>query len=319
MIYSIRNLANIIFKIKGSSKSRRNLFLSISVLLAGVFFLDIMGVFIKYLGETYTPTFLAVARNFFGFLPIFIMLFISKNQKTASVRISRTSFGLILIRGLSITGAQFCFYLALIKLEFATASTLAFAGPFFLTALSIPILGAKVGIWRWSAVILGFFGIILIMGVGSDVFTIYAFLPLGAALGYAISSVIVKLFPVELPTAKIQFNSQIFTIISAATLMYFFDGYTPINSVIDLVLIAVMGFSGGLGVICLITAYRMSEPSIVAPFEYFGIPLAILLGWIFFAEFPISQLFPGVLLIFAAGIMIIWREEKNKESKSTKI
>ncbi|MEE2773999.1 MAG: DMT family transporter [Pseudomonadota bacterium] len=314
MTYSLRNLANITFKIREPTKSRRNLFSAILILLTGIFFLDIMGVFIKHLGQTYSPTFLAVARNLFGFLPILVMLLLSKNDNHSKIKLSHTSFSLIFVRGLSITGAQFCFYLALVNLEFATASTLAFAGPFFLTALSIPILGAKVGIWRWGAVVLGFIGIILIMGVGSDLFSVYALLPLGAACGYALSSVVVKLFPSELPTVKIQFNSQIFTIISAIALMYLFDGYTTINSVFDLILIALMGISGGLGVICLISAYRMTEPSIIAPFEYFGIPLAIFLGWIFFSEFPFSQLFPGVLLIFAAGIIIIWREEKIKNA-----
>ena len=57
----------------------------------------------------------------------------------------------------------------------------------------------------------------------------------------------------------------------------------------------------------------MTEPSIIAPFEYFGIPLSIFLGWAFFEEFPISKLFPGVFFIVGAGILIIWREEKNSQ------
>jgi drug/metabolite transporter (DMT)-like permease len=103
------------------------------------------------------------------------------------------------------------------------------------------------------------------------------------------------------------------TLFSALILLIIFSGYTPIISVIDFLLLATMGVMGGCGVICLISAYRMTDPSIIAPFEYFGIPLSIYLGWAVFNEFPISKLFPGVLFIVLAGIIIIWREEKNKK------
>ncbi len=316
MIYTLRNIANISIKVKGSLTSNRNFFLNLGLLLTGVFLLDLMGVFIKILGTDYSPTFLAVARNLFGFLPVLIIIIISNGIVSRGPKLSRKSFLLIALRGTSIAGAQFCFYLALIMLEFATATTLAFASPFFLTALSIPILKAKVGLWRWSAVVLGFVGILLIMGIGKDIFSIYALLPIGAAFGYALSSVTVKLFPEELSTVRIQYNTQIITFLAAIALMFFLGGASRVNSTTDFGLIALMGASGGLGVICLISAYRALEPGLLAPFEYFGIPLAILLGWLFFSEFPISQLFPGVILIFAAGAIIIWRENR-KDSKTS--
>ncbi len=311
MTYSLRNLANISFKIRGSINNNNKFFSAICLLLTGVLFLDIMGVFIKYLGTTYSPTFLAVARNIFGFLPIIIVFLLSKNIPISTFRVSKRSFLFIIIRGLSIAGAQFSFYLALHTLEFATASTLAFASPFFLTALSIPLLRSQVGFWRWSAVIIGFTGIILIMGVGSDIFSVYSLLPICAAFGYALSSVIVKLFPDELPTSIIQFNTQIITLLAAVSLLFLFNGLETINSIVDFILITTMGISGGLGVICLISAYRTLEPGLLAPFEYFGIPLSIILGWLFFNEFPISQLFPGVFFIFLAGFIIIWRENRK--------
>jgi drug/metabolite transporter (DMT)-like permease len=158
---------------------------------------------------------------------------------------------------------------------------------------------------------IGFAGIILIMGVGKDIFSIYALLPITAAFGYAISSVTVKLFPEELSTAQIQFGTQVITLIAAIFFMLASGGFSPIYSFVDLLLIALMGTSGGLGVICLISAYRTLEPSILAPFEYFGIPLSIILGWIFFSEFPLSQLFPGVIFILVAGALIIWRENRT--------
>ena len=98
-------------------------------------------------------------------------------------------------RGLSIVFAQGCFYLSIMNLEYATAATLVFATPIFLTALSVPLLGNMVGPWRWFAVLFGFLGIVIIVKPGSDIFSVYALLPVGAAFGYALSSVLVKLFP----------------------------------------------------------------------------------------------------------------------------
>ena len=283
------------------------------VLCLGITLLGIMGAIIKHLGEFYSPTLLAVARNIFGFAPVLLILIITNKTKSIFSLAGEKNMLLLIIRGVSIAVAQFCFYLALMKLEFATASTLVFAGPLFLTALSVPILGAKVGVWRWTAVIIGFLGIILIMDIGTDLFNIFALLPLTAAFGYALSSVLVKLFSSEVPTAQIQLYTQAITLFSASALLIMLSGYTPIVSMTDFFLISLMGISGGCGVLCLISAYRMTEPSIIAPFEYFGIPLSIFLGWAFFEEFPISKLFPGVFFIVGAGILIIWREEKNSQ------
>ena len=284
--------------------------------MLGITLLGIMGGIIKHLGESYSSTFLAVARNIFGFVPVLMILIITKKTKSIFSLTGKKNTFLLILRGGSIACAQFCFYLALMKLEFATASTLVFAGPLFLTALSVPILGATVGVWRWAAVVIGFFGIVLIMDVGTNLFNVFALLPLGAAFGYALSSVLVKLFNSEVSSSLIQLYTQTITLVSAIVLLLAFSGYTPILSISDFFLIALMGIGGGCGVLCLITAYRMTEASIIASFEYFGIPVSIFLGWAFFAEFPMSKLFPGVFFIVGAGLLIIWREGKNNQGKN---
>ena len=315
MAYSLRGLPTMNQEMKKSFKFQNNGIAAIIILLIGVFLLDTMGALIKMLSSSYSTTSLAVARNVFGFIPIFLVLVLFNKSQAFKVKISKKSTLLVFTRGFSITAAQFCFYLALTKLEFATASTLVFAGPLFLTALSIPLLKVSVGIYRWSAVIIGFIGIILIMGIGKDIFTRYALLPLGAAFGYALSSITVKLFPAEMPTAQIQMYTQVTTLFGAIILLVVTSSYTPVLSFSDAFYIFSMGIIGGVGVICLITAYRMTEPSLIASFEYFGIPFSIILGWIFFNELPISRLFPGVFLIIGAGTIIIWREKiKNNHS-----
>lgn len=86
--------------------------------------------------------------------------------------------------------------------------------------------------------------------------------------------------------------------------------FPPIGSINDLYLFALMGFCGGVGVLCLVISYRLADPSSVSVFEYFGIPVSFVLGWLFFTEAPFSTLFPGVLLIIGAGLLIIFRERR---------
>ena len=137
-------------------------------------------------------------------------------------------------RGLSIVFAQGCFYLSIMNLEYATAATLVFATPIFPTALSVPLLGNKVGSMEVVSVLFGFLGIVIIVRPGSDIFSIYALLPVGAAFGYALSSVLVKLFPKEVHTTNIQLYTQLTTLILAIIIAGFTFSFSYIESFYDL-------------------------------------------------------------------------------------
>jgi drug/metabolite transporter (DMT)-like permease len=74
-----------------------------------------------------------------------------------------------------------------------------------------------------------------------------------------------------------------------------------------------MGCFGGTAVLFLVVSYRMTEQSNLAPFSYFGIPLAFVMGWLFFNEAPWSTLFPGAILIAAGGLLIVFRERSRRK------
>jgi drug/metabolite transporter (DMT)-like permease len=178
----------------------------------------------------------------------------------------------------------------------------------FITALSIPVLGHHVGIWRWSAIIIGFVGVITIMQPFEDGFVWFMALPVTAAFFYAVSSILVRFFPPEVPSAAIQFNQQVLTCMIALAALLIFQQPVPVTSVNDGLLFVLVGIFGGTGVMCIVIAYRLADPSSVSPFEYFGIPISFCLGWLFFAEAPFGDLFPGILFIVSAGILIMVRE-----------
>ena len=224
--------------------------------------------------------------------------------------INKHHLKIIMIRSIAVLVAQFSYYTALTKIEFATATTLGFTSPLFVTLLSIPLLGHQIGLVRFAAIIIGFLGVTAIFQPFDDSFTFWMMLPVLAGFGYGLSSVLVRLIPDEVPSAAVQISQQLLTCILGFCFLVSFDEITPILAITDLYLFVLMGFCGGIGVLCLVISYRLADPASVSVFEYFGIPISFILGWLFFTEAPFSTLFPGVLLIIGAGLLIIFRERR---------
>ena len=292
----------------------KNLISAIAVLLFGVFVFDLMGILVRMLGGTYPIFQVTIFRNFFGIIPPILLIW--RFGDFASLRaLNRPKFHLILlIRTFCVLSAQYCFYTALTKIEFATACALGFTGPLFITALSIPLLGHRVGLWRWCAIGIGFVGMLTVLKPFDASFSGYMIYPIIAAFGYAVSSLLVRIYPTHIPSASIQFTQQICTCLLAVACLYIFETATPLESAKDAWLFLLMGVFGGTGVMCLVIAYRMADPSSLSPFEYFGIPFSFTLGWLFFSEAPYDDLFPGILFIIIAGLIIIYRERRMKQA-----
>lgn len=284
---------------------------AILIALAALFCFDSMALVVKLLIADYSAQQLSVYRNLAGVPPCLLLLFVSRDWRAGGRRLLMPAWRLALLRGVFIAGAQFLFYSSLAHMEFATASTLAFATPLFITAMSAPILGDKVGVWRWSAVLIGFLGVVLVMEPGGELFAWRALLPIGAAFFYASSVIVLRLMPAAESSALINLYqlvgaTAVATLICAAT-----EGFAPLARTSDLWWILLMGIAGSLGVLLLVIAYRMTQPSNLAPFEYFGIVISFALGWIFFGEAPFDRLIPGVFLIAGGGLLIVWRQRRR--------
>ena len=287
-----------------------NLFRAVAIILFGIVAFDMMAVTVRMLGDEYPILQISVLRNMFGIIPAFLLLITGPGLSSLRRILNNLHMKIIMIRSIAVLVAQFSYYTALTKIEFATAATLGFTSPFFVTLLSIPLLGHKIGFVRFASIIIGFLGVTAIFQPFNESFTFWMLLPVLAGLGYGLSSVLVRLIPDEVPSAAIQISQQLLTCILGFCFLISFDEIKPIGSINDLYLFALMGFCGGVGVLCLVISYRLADPSSVSVFEYFGIPVSFILGWLFFTEAPFSTLFPGVLLIIGAGLLIIFRERR---------
>lgn len=279
-------------------------------LLCALTLFDGMGLIIKHLSPRYSAAELSAWRNTFGLIPSLVVLYASRDWHAKGRIWKLRQWRMALSRGLILTVAQFSFYLSLGLLTFATASTITYANSLFAVALAVPLLGEKVGWIRWSAVLVGFVGVVWIVRPGGDTFTPAALLPLGAAACYALVGVTARMVDDDVPTPLINLYSSVVALGGAVVLTLLTGGFTPIQYTSDMLLIIAMGGFGGTAVLLLIMAYRRAEQSNLAPFNYFGIPLAFVLGWVFFDEAPWGELFPGALLILASGLLIVWRERQ---------
>ncbi len=280
-------------------------------LLLAILLFDLQGVIIKFLGDRYPVQQLASFRNVFGLIPSLLVLALSQEWHARGRMLKIRQWRLGLLRGLFIATAQYCFYLSITKMELATASTLTYISPVLITMLSIPILKHQVGLWRWLAVFVGFAGVLIIMAPGTEIFSPYSLLPIGASLGYSLSTVCVRLFDEPVPTALINMYASVGALFGSLAILFTTTGYLGVESTQDWLLLMSMGLLGGFAVLGLISAYRLARPASLSPYEYFGIPFAFILGWIFFDEAPFEKLIPGVFLIVAGGMLIAWRERRK--------
>jgi drug/metabolite transporter (DMT)-like permease len=166
--------------------------------------------------------------------------------------------------------------------------------------------------WQWIAVIIGFVGIVMIVQPGSNIFTPWILLPLAAALGYGLAIIMVRLVDDDIPSATISLYSSMGALVGSTALMAATSGFLAIRTLEDGLWLMAAGIVGGMAVLILIMAYRLTMPSNVSPFEYFGIPFSFTIGWFVFGEAPFERIFPGALFIVAAGLLIIWRERSRK-------
>lgn len=285
---------------------------AIALSLLALLLFDFMGLIIKYLSPRYSAAELSAYRNIFGVLPALIALWSSSLWHAGGRKWRMRQWKLAASRGLCVALAQFLFYYALGTLAFATATSITYSNALFMTALAVPLLGERVGIVRWLAVLIGFVGVLLVVGPAQDDFSWVALAPLGAAFLYALVGVGARLIDTDVPSPLVNLYSVGVALVGSLILALATGGFSPIQSPSDLGWIVAMGFFGGSAVLSLVVSYRMTEQSNLAPFSYFGIPMAFFFGWLVFGEAPFDDLFPGVILIVSGGLLVIWRERRLK-------
>ncbi len=266
--------------------------------------LPFMDTIAKYLSSEISFFQITWARYFFTVfwtLPL-MFFFFRKNLKWSE------NPKLQILRGMTLLSANVCFFYSISVISMAKALTLAFIAPLVTTALSPIILGEKVGIKRWSAVIVGFIGSLVVIRPGLIEFNIATIAALGTGFFYGVYLIITrKLHTVDNPLLTLLITGVVGAIISSL-----FVPIVWINlSQSQWLWLALMGIFACLGHLLLIYSLRYADASKLAPFGYFEIITNIILGYYFFKDFPDIWTFAGLLIIISTGVYIFRRELKN--------
>ena len=266
--------------------------------------LPFMDTIAKYLSSEISFFQITWARYFFTVvwtLP-FMFFFFKKNLKWSE------NPKLQILRGMTLLSANICFFYSISVISMAKALTLAFIAPLVTTALSPIILGEKVGIKRWSAVIVGFIGSLVVIRPGLIEFNIATIAALGTGFFYGIYLIITrKLHSVDNPLLTLLLTGAVGAIVSSL-----FVPIVWINlSQSQWLWLALMGIFACLGHLLLIYSLRYADASKLAPFGYFEIITNIILGYYFFKDFPDVWTFAGLFIIISSGVYVFRRELKS--------
>ncbi len=223
------------------------------------------------------------------------------------------------------------FYLALAAVPLTTAVALFFVAPLMITALSIPILGERVGWRRWLGVIIGFCGVLIILRPGIASIEPASLLAIVSALAYSLAQLMGRRLGATDSASVMSFYMAIVFVYLGGLLGLAFgsgefsDGTNPaldflfrawsVPAWLEFAMLVATGFISAMGFVLLTQAYRVGEANKVAPFEYTVMIWAMLLSFIFFDSVPDLFTALGAALIAASGIYVLHRERKNKDSE----
>lgn len=232
-----------------------------------------------------------------------------------------------LLRGLAGSGGMFCSFLSIALLPLPDATAISYLTPLLVVALAALMLGETVRVYRWSAVAIGFVGVLVMVGEhlgegsGSKV---GAFCALAAAGFAALATVQTRRLALSEPTGAIVFYFSALTTFFGFVLMtigYVWPAGTPLSAfldgqkwltpgVADLGLLVVIGLLGGCGQILMTECVRYADASVIAPFDYTSMVWAVALGFLVFGEKPTIPILAGSTIVISASLFVLWREHR---------
>jgi drug/metabolite transporter (DMT)-like permease len=272
--------------------------------LGAVFLFSIQDVVVKWLTADYPVMQILGIRSAVMLLPAFVILRFSGGL--AALRTRRP--GGHLLRCMLHLSTFLAYYFALSRLPLAEVAAIAFSAPLIMTALSQPLLGERVGLHRWSAVLIGFLGVLLMVQPSGQAAVDWAALAvLGASFGYALMMIQTRRLGSSEPGAVILVYAATFlTLAWVVTLP--FQWVAP--DVEDLMLLVGLGLLGGLAHFGLIQAYRLAPVFIVSPFDYTHLVWAMAFGFLIWGDVPALATLAGAALVMASGLYILARESR---------
>ncbi|HXP95908.1 MAG TPA: DMT family transporter [Telmatospirillum sp.] len=284
-----------------SLAARDNPKVAIVMIIVSTVLFSILWSLVKMLAARYPIVEVSFFRSALAFIPVGVMvatnggLPLLRTRKVSS-HIWRSVIGVV---------SMMLGFLSYHLMPLADAVAISFTSPLLITALSVPLLGEKVGIHRWSAVVVGFVGVLLIIQPGGAMLNLGAITALTAAIASAFSMVTIRqLNRTDRPLTIVFYFTLYSTLFTAIPLPFVW--VTP--TLQDWGLLIVLGLTGGIGQYFMTRAYGLASAAVVSPFNYVSLLWAALFGWAIWGDVPALHVFVGSAVVVASGLFILFRE-----------
>ncbi|MDR1936068.1 MAG: DMT family transporter [Candidatus Accumulibacter sp.] len=251
----------------------------------------------KYQAREYPVMMIVWARYF---VPLALLLAVFLPRRGA--RMLRTAFPLVqAIRGVLLTAGTVFIVFAYRVMPMAEAQAISFIHPVLLTVLAVVFLGEKVSLAGWSAVLIGFSGVLIIVRPGGGLFTPAAFLPLGLALCFSSYQIFTRLIAGRENSLNSLFCVLLVgSLAMSVALPFSWSDPTPKG----LFFFALIGVSSGIGHFSTIKALELAPASLLAPFAYIQLLWVGILGVLAFGDFPDTITLFGMAVVVAGGLFV---------------
>ena len=268
----------------------------------------VMAICIRALADRVPAGDITFYRTFFGLL-LMLPFVLGRGPSYARQILATRKLGLLMLRAVLTYAAVLSYFYAVTKIPLAEAIALNSTLPIFMTAMAAAMLGERVGLQRWLAVIVGFVGALVILRPGFAEVSWPALTSFASAALYAAAAIDVKILARTEPPARIVFYMNLLVTMLAAG-PFLVDFSPPLWS--DLPTILAIGAAGTLAHLFQSNALKRADASFVAPFDFLRLPLAAIAGFVLFRDQPGLWVWAGAALIFASAFWIARREGARK-------
>ena len=270
-----------------------------------------MDAMVKALGGTYGSFQLMLFRSAIALIPVSVLIWQAGGLKIVKanrpwLQAARVAIGF---------GSLLGFFYVFPRMPLVDAYAISFAAPLFMVALSVPLLGEPVGWRRWTAVAVGFVGVLIMLDPWGMEFHPISLILLAATFCYALSTILVRLLS--------RHDHDVVTLFWFA---FVSSGLSLVGAIpewkwppaMDWLWLIVLGLLGGFAQILITRAWRLAPAAVLAPFDYSSIVLAVLFGYLWFQEEPSWTVWYGLPLVIGSGLYILHRERVRALERNLK-
>jgi len=295
----------------------------VSFLVLAMLILSLQGIAIKRIGGSYSIMEIVMFRSFVA-LPITIILYRLEGQRGLPItRQHITEY----VRGVFLFLSYTTSFMGVAALPLAEVAAIRNAGPLLITLLSVLLLGEKVGVRRWSALTVGFIGVLLIVRPGTASFNLGSIFVLISALFYALNVILTRVLKTTDSSATMAYYSSLVYLVAAfllsplvilvgempdahPSIAFLFRAWT-MPTLLDWVIMSGLGLVWAGGMYFIARAYSTARTSLIAPFEYTTLPINVMWDFLLWQKIPTWMTWAGAFLTIFSGIYILYRERKE--------